>query len=59
MIHEIEISTLFTLGFFALTGIVLGVRYVVHIFSEVTCLTRGISTGKKGDYYWLNFPRPK
>ena len=57
MVHEIEITTLFIFGFLALAAVVLAVRYITHIFAEVACLTRGLNQGKKGDFYWLNFPR--
>ena len=57
MIQEIELFILFVIGFFALGMASIGIRYILQLFEDVACLNRGVNHGKKGDFYWLNFPR--
>jgi hypothetical protein len=56
MIHEVELALLFTFSFCFFAAAVFAVHFVIQIFSETASLKRGMREGKKGDYYWLNFP---
>ncbi len=57
MLHTIDFAILFSLITLFIAAAALATKCIAHFIYEAGSLKRGVSTGKKGDFYWLNFPR--